>query len=68
MPKIKKTLRLLGFAVLIALASLGVGIAGAAPTPMTKKRENTIEIKIELVEKDKKSQKILKKVEDANKN
>lgn len=50
MKSFKKILRLLGLILLIVLASLGIGFVGGVPIPPTKKRENTIEIKTELVE------------------
>lgn len=50
MKSFKKTLRLLGLILLIVLASLGIGFVGGVPIPPSKKRENTIELKTELVE------------------
>ena len=41
-------LRLLGLVILIALAVCGVGIAGGVPIPSSNKRENDIEVKMEL--------------------
>ncbi len=45
-----KALRLLGLALLIVLAVLGVGLSGAAVAFQTRKRAEDPEIKIELVE------------------
>jgi hypothetical protein len=50
MKSFKKTLRLLGLVLLIVLASLGIGFVGGIPIPPIKKREDTIELKTELVE------------------
>ena len=50
MKSFKKTLRLLGLVFLIVLASLGIGFVGGVPIPPSKKREDTIELKTELVE------------------
>lgn len=36
--------------MLMALAAFGVGLMGGAPVPMNKKRENIIEMHIELKE------------------
>lgn len=53
MQKWLKALRLLGLAVLIVLAVLGVGLSGAAVAFQTRRKPNDPEIKIELVEKKK---------------
>jgi hypothetical protein len=50
MKSFKKTLRLLGLVLLIVLASFGVGFGGGVPIPPSRKKEDTIEIKVELVE------------------
>lgn len=50
MQKWLKALRLLGLAVLIVLAVLGVGLSGAAVAFQARRRPNDPEIKIELVE------------------
>ncbi len=50
MKSFKKTLRLLGLVLLIVLATLGIGFVGGVPIPPSNKRENTIELKTELVE------------------
>lgn len=50
MKSFKKTLKLLGLAFLIVLASLGIGIGGGVPIPPSNKKKDTIEIKVELVE------------------
>lgn len=50
MKSFKKTLKLLGLVLLIVLAFAGVGIVGGIPAPPSNKREDTIEIKVELLE------------------
>lgn len=50
MQNFKKTMRLFGLGLLLALATLGVGIAGGVPISSNKKRDEPDEIKIELVE------------------
>jgi len=50
MKSFKKTVRLLGFIILMVLASAGVGLMGGIPMPTVKRREQTIEIKVELTE------------------
>lgn len=50
MKSFKKILRLLGLVLLIVLASVGLGIGGGIPIPPSNKKEDTIEIKVELVE------------------
>lgn len=50
MKKLQKTLRLFSLIILVILASVGIGIGGAIPVTTNKKRENSIEIKTELVE------------------
>jgi hypothetical protein len=50
MKSFKRILRLSGFVLLIVLASVGVGFAGGVPIPSSNKKEDTIEIAIELVE------------------
>lgn len=50
MKSLKKTIKLLGFVLLIILASVGVGIGGGAPVLPTSKKEDSIEIKVELPE------------------
>jgi hypothetical protein len=52
MKSFKKILRLLGLVLLIVLASFGVCIGGGAPIQRPNKKEDTIEIKVELVESD----------------
>jgi hypothetical protein len=49
MKSFKKTLKLLGLVILIVLACAGIGIGGTPVTPPNKK-EDTIELKIELEE------------------
>jgi len=48
MKSFKKLMRLMGLALLILLASVGLG--GGVPIPPSNKRENHMEIKIELRE------------------
>ncbi len=50
MKRLKKTLRLFGLGTLIVLATLGVGISGGVTVTSTKKREDSEEIKTEVVE------------------
>lgn len=50
MKSFKKILRLLGLVFLIVLATVGIGIGGSVPIPISSKKEDNIEIKIELVE------------------
>jgi len=50
MKRLKKMLRLAGLALLIILATCGIVIIGGAPVPPTRRKENTIEIRTELVE------------------
>jgi len=45
--------------MLIALAAFGVGLIGGAPIPMNKRRENLIEMHIELKESDEKKGEVL---------
>ncbi len=53
MQKFKKWLKLLAFVVLIALALIGVGVAGApVPPPQNKKDEKIIEMNVEMVNDD----------------
>lgn len=50
MKSFKRILRLSGFVLLIVLASVGVGFAGGVPIPSSNKKEDTIEITVEMVE------------------
>lgn len=50
MKSLKKTIKLFGFVLLIILASVGVGIGGSAPVLPTSKKEDSIEVKVELQE------------------
>ena len=50
MKSFKKTLRLFGLVFLIVLATLGIGFVGGVPIPLSKKKEDTIELKTELIE------------------
>jgi len=43
-------MRLLGLTLLIVLASIGIGFGAGVPIPASNKKEDTIEIKVELVE------------------
>ncbi len=49
MKKIKRVITLLGFVLLMVLASVGMGISGAAPVMPTHKRENALVIDVEEV-------------------
>lgn len=44
----KKTVRLLGLFILIILASVGIAIGGGIPIPPGNKKEENIEVSIEL--------------------
>jgi hypothetical protein len=48
--KFKKIMRIAGMIMLMVLASFGVGLIGGVPIPMNKRRENVIELRIELKE------------------
>jgi hypothetical protein len=48
--KFKRILRVAGMVMLMALAAFGIGLIGGAPIPMNKRRENIIELRIELKE------------------
>ncbi|GAA0886507.1 hypothetical protein GCM10009120_51060 [Sphingobacterium siyangense subsp. cladoniae] len=50
MKSFKKILRLSGLGLLIVLASIGIGLGGGAPILSSKKKEDTIEINVKLVE------------------
>lgn len=50
MKSFKRILRLLGLVLLIVLACVGIGFGGGVPIPTSNKKEDTIEIKVELVE------------------
>ena len=50
MKLLKKTVKLLGITMLIVLASIGIGLGGGIPIPSSKKKEDFLEIKIELVD------------------
>lgn len=50
MKKFKRRLRLLGYLLLIVLASFGLGLMGGIPLPKSNRKENPIEIKIALEE------------------
>ncbi|MCG8328128.1 MAG: hypothetical protein MI974_10605 [Chitinophagales bacterium] len=52
MEHFKKVLRLLIFIIIIALATIGIGISGGVPIPTSFKRENRAEMNIELKESD----------------
>ena len=54
MQKINKTLRIIGFILLITLAVIGVGITGIAPVMTNRRTKNSENLnQIELVEKKK---------------
>jgi hypothetical protein len=52
MKRFKRILRLLGFVILIFLASLGIGLSGGVPIPPSHKKEDVTGIKTELFESD----------------
>lgn len=45
-------MRIVVLIFLIVLATVGVGLSGGIPTPSSGRKENTIEIKTELEEKE----------------
>ena len=47
MKKLRRLLRLSGIVMLVALACFGIGIFGAVPIPPKKRKEDTIEFRIE---------------------
>jgi hypothetical protein len=50
MKRFRKALRFSGLLFLIIAASLGVGLTGGIPVPVSGKKENTVEIKAEWIE------------------
>lgn len=50
MERVKKALRLFVFICLIVLASIGVGLSGGIPIPMSNSRKDTEKENIELIE------------------
>ncbi|SDT60442.1 hypothetical protein SAMN05216490_4274 [Mucilaginibacter mallensis] len=50
MKSFKKALKLACLVLMICLASIGISIAGGAPVPLSRRKENDPQIKIELVE------------------
>ena len=50
MDRLKKAAKLFGIGLLIVLASFGIGIGGAVPITSKRKKEDTNEIRTELVE------------------
>lgn len=52
MKSLKKALKLAFIILLMFLASIGIGLVGGISLPFSGKKENTAEIKIELVESD----------------
>ena len=50
MKSLKKILRMSGLLLLLILASIGVGFSGGIPVPPLYKKDESLEIKIELVE------------------
>ena len=49
---LKRMLRLIGLAMIIALACTGVGILGGVPIPEKRRRENIIELRTEIKNED----------------
>jgi hypothetical protein len=50
MKSFKKALKLTCLVLLICLATIGISTAGGAPVPLSRRKENDPQIKIELVE------------------
>jgi len=50
MKKLKRIARIIAFIILILLASLGVGLSGGIPIPMSNKRKDAQKDKIELID------------------
>ncbi len=50
MERFKNILKLSALALLIVLASVGIGMAGGVPIPSSNKRKDSTDLKIELVE------------------
>ena len=50
MERVKRALRLFVFICLIVLASIGVGLSGGIPIPMSNSRKDTEKENIELIE------------------
>jgi hypothetical protein len=50
MKSLKKGLKLICLVLMICLATIGISIAGGAPVPLSRRKENDPQIKIELVE------------------
>ncbi|MFD1631162.1 hypothetical protein [Pseudopedobacter beijingensis] len=46
---VKKLFRLLILSSLITLSTLGIGLTGGIPIPINKRRENLMEVKIEVL-------------------
>jgi len=50
MKTFKKGLKLAFLVLIIALACFGISLIGGVPLPFSRKRDNTVEIKIEMVD------------------
>lgn len=50
-------MRLMGLAVMIVLASFGVGLAGGITIPISKRREGIV-VQVELMEEDKETEEV----------
>jgi hypothetical protein len=50
MKNLSRALRMAALALLLFLALIGISIGGGVPVPFSKRKENTAEYKIELVE------------------
>jgi hypothetical protein len=48
----RRVLRLIGLAMIIALACTGIGIMGGIPFPEKRRRENIIELRTEIKKED----------------
>lgn len=53
MKRFKKIVRLAGLVLIVILASIGMAFGLVVPIPQNRRREDAIEIKIELEESDK---------------
>lgn len=50
MKRIKRVARIIAFILLIVLASIGVGLSGGIPIPMSNKRKDSQKENIEMLE------------------
>jgi hypothetical protein len=52
MKNFRRVLRLIGLAMIIAMACTGIGIMGGIPIPEKRRRENIIELRTEIIKED----------------